>query len=236
MPPKPFVYFWDSLADEEGAKERASYVLKRIREYNKKARKILELGVGNGQVLVKFPRKYDIYGLDIEESYVKVCKNKIQRGKFLVASMHTFKTEERFDVIFSVFDSINFLDTFTQWKSTFRTVHNHLNRNGLFIFDMYTPKVLKAFRGKPATAKEFEKGYVFDKAIVEGNMLTWDFKIFEKIADDTYQINEYEFTEKIYPVSKVKPILRKYFDVLEANLQEEGKKILFVCRKKEHAK
>jgi len=39
MPAKPFDYFWDSLTDEKGAKERANYVLKSISEYHKKAKK-----------------------------------------------------------------------------------------------------------------------------------------------------------------------------------------------------
>ena len=47
MPAKPFDYFCDSLADEKGAKERASYILKPISEYHKKAKKILELGVAH---------------------------------------------------------------------------------------------------------------------------------------------------------------------------------------------
>jgi hypothetical protein len=45
MPAKPSDYFWDSLADEKGARERANYVLKPIGKYHKKAKKILELGV-----------------------------------------------------------------------------------------------------------------------------------------------------------------------------------------------
>lgn len=160
-----------------------------------------------------------------------MCKRKIPRGKFFVASMHNFKTDERFDVIFSVFDSINFLYTFAQWKSTFKTVSNHLSRNWLFIFDMYTPKVLKAIKRKPATAEEFAKGYIYNGAIVRRNKLTWDFKIFEKMTDDTYQINEYKFTETIHPTPKVKSALSNHFEILEVNLREEGRKILFVCRK-----
>jgi len=54
------------------------------------------------------------------------------------------RIEENFDVVFSVFDSINFLETFAQWKSTFKSVSEHLSQNGLFIFDMYTPARAKA--------------------------------------------------------------------------------------------
>ena len=227
---KSFVYFWES--NEKEAVERAERVLKPVRKYNKKAKKVLELGVGIGAVLDNFPKKFIIYGLDIEEEYIDVCKKKIKRGKFFVSSMHNFEIDKKFDVIFSVFDSINFLETFSQWKSTFKAVIQHLNEDGLFIFDMYTPKALQHFRGKEATASKFSKGYIYDGAIVKGNTLTWDFKVFEKITEDMYQIHEYEWKETIYPVPKVESALSRLFEFLEGKRREEGRRILFVCRKK----
>ena len=38
------------------------------------------------------------------------------RGKYFVVSMHDFKISTEFDVVFSVYDSINFLENFNQWK------------------------------------------------------------------------------------------------------------------------
>jgi cyclopropane fatty-acyl-phospholipid synthase-like methyltransferase len=232
---KPWVYFWESLdtsKNNEGGKERARYVLKPINEYHKHAKKILEIGCGCGDVLVELPKKYTIYGLDIVSDFVEVCKRRIPKGKFFVSSMHNFKIHEKFDVIFSAFDAVNFLKDFDQWKSTFNVVYEHLNKNGLFIFDVYTPKVLKD-TSSTLTAREFPKGYYFDKAIVKGNSLTWNVKIFERLPNELYQLNEYKFPERIYPVAKIKSALSKHFDILEANLwKEEGRRILFVCRKK----
>ena len=68
--------------------------------------------------------------------------------------------------------------------------------------------------------------------IVNGKMLTWDVRIFERLPEGLFRLNKYKFTEKIYPVAKMKSALSKHFDFLETNLREEGKNILFVCRKK----
>jgi len=141
---KPFMYFWESLkTSNKGGRERARYVLKPVNEYRKNAKKILEIGCGPGEVLVNLPKRYLIYGLDITKDYIEVCKRKIPRGKFFVSSMHNFKIPEKFDVIFSANDAINFLKDFDQWKSTFKTVSEHLNSDGLFIFDVFTPKMLR---------------------------------------------------------------------------------------------
>lgn len=229
---KDFIYFWPVISNKEEARERADWVLRPINKYNKNAKKILELGVGIGQVLTNFPKKFDIYGLDCIKQYVDYCQKHIPRGKFFVSSMHNFKIDETFDVIFSVYDSICFLNNFNQWKQTFKTVKNHLHKDGLFIFDMYTPKILKDYKNKEASASKFSMGYIFDKPIVKNNKLIWDFKIFEKIGKDKYQINEYKFKETIYPVQKVKYALSQRFKILEIKLMDESRRILFVCKKR----
>jgi hypothetical protein len=83
-----------------------------------------------------------------------------------------------------------------------------------------------------SSVKTFPLGYYFDRAIVKGNSLTWDVKILEKLSNGLYQLNEYSFPEKIYPVAKMKSALSKHFDILETIPREEGRNILFVCRKK----
>ena len=241
---KPWVYFHDSLdtsKKNKGGKERARYVMKPVNRYHKSAKKILEIGCGLGDVLVELPERYIIYGLDIERDFIDACKKRMPKGKFYVSSMHNFKIDERFDVIFSVYDAMNELKDFDQWKSTFRAVNEHLNSHGLFIFDVFTPKMLRDtlreykhnfFLGQVSSLREFPLGYYFDRAIVKGNGLTWDVKIFERLSKGLYQLNEYKFPERIYPVAKMKSALSKHFDILEANLREEGRNILFVCRKK----
>jgi SAM-dependent methyltransferase len=238
---KPFIYFWESLkTSNKGARERARYVLKPVNEYCKHAKKILEIGCGPGEVLVNLPKKYAIYGLDIERDYIEFCRKRIPHGTFFVSSMHNFKLDEKFDVIFSADDAVNFLKDFNQWKSTFKAVEEHLNSHGLFIFDVFTPKMLRDalrvlkyhfFLGQPFSVREYPVGCYFDRAIIKGNTLTWDCRIFEKLPNGLYQLNEYKFKERIYPVAKMKSALSEHFDILETNLREEGRVILFVCRR-----
>jgi len=239
---KPFIYFWESLkTSNKRGRERARYVLKPVNEYCRRAKKILEIGCGPGEVLANLPKKYAIYGLDIERDYIDFCRKRIPQGKFFVSSMHNFKLDEKFDVIFSADDAVNFLKDFAQWKSTFKAVEEHLNSHGLFIFDVFTPKMLRDtlralkhhfFLGQTFSVREYPVGWYFDRAIIKGNTLTWDCRIFEKLQNGLYQLNEYKFKERIYPVARMKSALSEHFDILEENLREEGRVILFVCRKK----
>jgi len=236
---KPFVYFWESLTSKERGRERARYILKPINEYHRRAKKVLEIGCGIGEVLVNLPERYSICGLDLERDYIEVCRRRIPRGRFFVSSMHNFRIDEEFDVIFSAYDAINFLRDFTQWKSTFEAVSEHLSENGLFIFDVYTPKMLtvtrqwfETHRRSSFSGRKEKFGYYFERGLVKGSVLTWDSRIFERLPSGMYRLNRYRFIERIYPVARMKSALSKHFDILETSLREKGIKIVFVCRKK----
>lgn len=231
MSSKHFVHFWETIADEEEARKRAAYVLESINKHNRGAKKILELGVGIGGVLACLPRKFLVYGLDTEEEYIDVCREKIPEGKFIVSSMHDFKIDEKFDAIFAVHDSINFLESFGQWKSTFETVSNHLSEDGLFIFDMYTPKALTDFKEREATTRDFPDGSLHEEVAVEGDMLTWIFSVSDETRGGPQEVYEYRWKEIVHPVKKVKSALSNHFTVLEKKLMDEGRRMLFVCRR-----
>jgi SAM-dependent methyltransferase len=236
---KPMVYFWESLIDKERAKGRAAYVLEPIEKYHREATRILEIGCGIGEVLVNLPIKYSISGVDIGADYIEVCRRRMPKGRFYVSSMHNFRIDEKFDAIFSADDAVNFLKDFSQWRSTFKAVSEHLDLDGLFIFDVFTPKMLSYTRRwwknhdrTYLSGKEFEGGYSFDRGVAKGTALTWEFSIFEKLPSSLYQLNEYAFRERIYPVARMKSALSKRFDILEASPREDGRVVLFVCRKK----
>ncbi|MFA5333003.1 MAG: class I SAM-dependent methyltransferase [Candidatus Nanoarchaeia archaeon] len=227
-----FTLNWEMSVDKKDAKKRADYVKKYVVKYNKHANKILELGVGIGEVLVHFSKDYLVHGLDIEKECIKICRKKMPNGKFLVASMHNFKIDEKFDVIFSAQDSLNFLETFSKWESTFKNVHNHLIKNGLFIFDIYTPKVLKENKNKEVLEK-VPAGFSYYKVNVKKNVLVFEEKIFEQVIgkEKTYKLHEDKFNEIIWPVSKVKKALLKYFKIVETFNLNQGLRILFICKK-----
>lgn len=226
-----FCEFWDALTNYHDARERAEKVEQAIKKYNKKTKTVLELGVGIGAVLRYFPKKFNIYGLDILEECIKMCRQKLKRGTFFVSSMHDFQINQKFDVIFSVFDSINFLRDFNQWKKTFQNVNKHLNEKGLFIFDMYTTKALQSLKGNEST-REFSKGIVYTRATIRNNLLTWDCRILEK-KKDSFNLHKYLFKEKIFSIPKVRNTLKTGFTVLETKYSNDKRRIFFVCRKKQ---
>jgi len=58
--------------------------------------------------------------------------------------------------------------------------------------------------------------------IVNGNMLTWDVRIFERLPEGLFRLNKCKFTEEIHPVAKIKSALSKRFDILEATPEKRA--------------
>jgi tRNA1(Val) A37 N6-methylase TrmN6 len=61
---------WEKNLDRKEAKVRADRVLKQIKKYNPKTKKVLELGVGLGAVLVHLSPRYEVSGLDLQNEYI----------------------------------------------------------------------------------------------------------------------------------------------------------------------
>ena len=207
-----FADFYDEVSDKKAAGQRAARVLRLIGKYAPRAKSVLELGVGNGSVLAAFPRKYSLYGLDIEPRYLKLAQKKVPRAHLFRASMHNFTARRKFNVIYSVYDSINFLPSFRQWTQTFARVRLHLEEGGIFIFDCYTSGML------PALSRE--KG-----ASVNGNELTWTICAARKGKRHCF-----EFRERLFPEEKVEAALAKRLAIVE-KCPLSKKRLLFVARK-----
>lgn len=225
---KHFSEFWDKIHNVEFAKDRALMVLKLIKIHYPLAKNVLELGVGTGNVLKHFKDAFNVFGLDIEKEYIDICKTKIPNGNFFVKSMHNFSIDEKFDVIFCVYDSINFLENLEEWKETFSMVKKHLSKNGIFIFDMYLPIVLKNMSDKAGWHQEFDFGLVTCTPIVKDNFLQWKFRIVEK--GKKFQELEYDFWERVFPITKVIPIIKNEFKIIHKQKITEDIRMLFVCK------
>jgi hypothetical protein len=113
---------------------------------------------------------------------------------------------------------------------TFNNVKKHLSSEGIFIFDMYTPKMIEDSKKSNASFSEFKKGFMSDKAIIKNNTLTWDFRIFESKGKNNYEMHKYLMTETIFLINKVREELKKNFRILEEKQMYDGKKIIFVCK------
>ncbi|MCZ2223448.1 MAG: class I SAM-dependent methyltransferase [Chitinophagales bacterium] len=141
---KFYSQYYDLLYKDKDYKAEANYIVSLINKYNSKATKIIELGCGTGNhAEIICPKDYEIIGLERSAEMVDLAKQKNINNFFpQVADITQFKLKEKADVALALFHVISYLSDNKQLINCFKTVHNHLNENGIFIFDIwYTPAV-----------------------------------------------------------------------------------------------
>lgn len=131
-----FAQFYDAVMGDRRA--AAEQVMKLIRAAKPDAKAVLELGCGTGSMLKHLQDAYEVSGLDTSSKMLSIARKKVPLAKLFRQNMVDFKIDDRFDVIFCVFDSINHVRRFSEWKKVFANARRHLTSAGCFIFDINT--------------------------------------------------------------------------------------------------
>lgn len=205
-----------------------------IHKYSPEAVSLLEIGCGTGNVLSGLNDIYDVEGIDISKSMLNIAKKKHPKIIFHHQDMSTMKLQKYFDVIFSVYDSINHLLNKNQWKNTFDSVRRHLNSKGIFIFDINTIGRVMFLSTLDSWTQKIKDGNV--SLIIRpktGNIYSWKFTF-----KNGNEISETIIDELILPINEIMTMLEKEFDILAVENEkgepgsDESKRVYFVCRRR----
>jgi SAM-dependent methyltransferase len=121
----------------------ARLALQIIEELGSPGRQLLDLacGAGAGSVVLA-EAGYTVAGIDRSEIMVQRARELAAKcGHDLslhVDDMRSFKSDQRFDVVTSLFDAINYITEESDLARVFQSTSAALNPAGLFIFDLNT--------------------------------------------------------------------------------------------------
>jgi SAM-dependent methyltransferase len=104
----------------------------------------LDLGCGTGNLLDYYEKFISNYvGVDHSVEMLRIASNQYPNSHFINDNICTyFNNDIKFDVITSLFDTINHLLDKKHWELLFKNVSLMLKDNGLFVFDICTVKDL----------------------------------------------------------------------------------------------
>lgn len=116
----------------------AEYLYNISKKYVSKKARVLELGAGNGLLTEPFRKYYpDLIPSDISLMMLMQMKNS---RRSVVCDMTCLPFKTRFDLVFSAFDSVNYLLSESSLTMLFREVENILSPSGIFLFDVSLEK------------------------------------------------------------------------------------------------
>ena len=220
-----FSAFYDAVMDDPGP--RADRVIEWIDRYVPEARSLLELGCGTGSILARLTNVPSLTGLDRSAEMLAVARAKVTGARFVEGDMASFSLGERFDVVICVFDSLNHLMAFSDWRSTFAAVHEHLADGGLFILDVNTVGELRRLGDEPPWVYDFDEGTaIIDVEFAEDagshGISLWDIRVFEHQGDSRYELHHEQIGELGVPLPLIRTALATGFTLLEETNESGG--------------
>ena len=172
-----YAEYYNLLYKDKNYKTEVDYIDGLIKKYRKNAETILDLGCGTGRhdfLLAEIG--YDITGVDFSETMLEIARRQSESSagglkiNFTNGDVRQIRLNLKFDVVTSLFHVISYQTTNSDIISAFKTAFEHLNSEGLFLFDCwYGPAVLDE---KPETRiKRMENEKISVIRIAESELL-----------------------------------------------------------------
>ena len=172
---------------------------------------ILEMACGTGGLTEKLVKDYKLHAFDLSGDMLSVCENKIRSRnlKLFKQNMAGFSAPGSYDAIVSVGDSLNYLIEREDFEAALKSAYDHLNKGGIFIFDLNTEYKFKNI--DPVTVDEVDDVFyiwenIFDK---EKKLNTYGVNFFRNTDDNNYKRFYEEHLERAYDLSYVKKFLEE---------------------------
>jgi SAM-dependent methyltransferase len=231
-----FSRFYDLVMGDRS--KAANFTRSLIACHKPEAKTVLEIACGTGAILGFLADAYEVTGLDHSRQMLALARKKLPHIRFYRQGMTRFSVAKQFDVIVCVFDSLNHLLRFGEWKKVFRQVALHLDDDGLFIFDVNTLGKLRRLTEASAWSREFDRDLVIIK--VRGGrrgIFVWDVKMFEHQKRQEYRLSHEMIRELALPHKRILTALRDRFEQVKvidpggARPSDQSERLYFVCRK-----
>lgn len=140
-------FLYDDLMAGVPYREWVQYLSRLLEEHGAAPRTILDLCCGTGNVsLLLAEMGYDVTGVDISPEMIAVARRKaLDAGvtvTFAAQDATRLRLGRRFDLVISLFDSLNYIIEAPGLQQAIYRVSEHMEPGGFFIFDMNTELAL----------------------------------------------------------------------------------------------
>ncbi|WDV47312.1 class I SAM-dependent methyltransferase [Clostridiaceae bacterium M8S5] len=175
---------------------------------NKKTKNILEMACGTGSLTeILCENDFSVTCFDLSEEMLVIAYEKLRKYKnvtILNQNMVNFNLNQKFDIIISICDSINYITSHKELVSTFKNVYKHMNEEGIFIFDINSRHKLENIIAKNVFINDYDDIYYtweseHDK---KGDTVNFYLTFFVK-DEDLYERFDEVHTQKIYDISDI---------------------------------
>ena len=209
-----FAAFYDSLQSDVMYEQRAGYIAKLFKKYDRLPTQLLDVACGTGGFSLQFAKMgMSVTAADPSPEMLSVAQKKASATDLdimlVCQSARDTKLPYAVDGAVCCLDSINHIIDKRELKASFRAVAAAVKDGGLFIFDVNTPfKHRNILSGNTFVIENDDVYCVWQNSDCEKNGIVGiclDF--FGKDADEKYIRTTEEFAERAYTDEEIRGML-----------------------------
>lgn len=199
---------YDRLNGEVDYAAIAAFYEATFARYGIKPQLLLDLGCGTGSMTLELARRgYDMIGVDgsadmLSRAYERIWKEGRSGILLLEQDMRSFELYGTVGAVVSTLDCVNYLADEGDLGKCFALVHNYLDPDGVFVFDVNTPYKFEHIYGDNAYILEEEDGSAFcgwqNDFDRESGLCRFLLSVFTEGEDGRYERIDEEQTERCY--------------------------------------
>ena len=241
-----FAKVYDLFMDNIPYEEWTDYVKELFAEEGVKDGILLDLGCGTGSVTELLAKSgFDMIGIDNSEEMLEIAMEKRAESGldilYLLQDMREFELYGTVKGVVSICDSMNYILDDEDLLDVFKLVHNYLDNEGIFIFDMKTMHEYANVMADNTFAEDREESsFIWENYYDEEEEINqYDLSIFVKEDDGRYRKYEETHLQRAYEQQCVEELIKEsglellhVYDAFTKELPaEDSQRIYFVCRR-----
>jgi len=221
----------------------SGFITGRLKKYGIEDGLVCDLGCGSGTVTTLLSDAgYNMTGVDSSpEMLGRAASKKEDRDiLYLQQDITSFELYGTMRAFVSTGDALNYITDRRALKHVFELVHNYLDPEGIFIFDMHTPAYYDRLGNRVYGDATEEAGYIWRNSYNRATGINeYDLTLFTATGNGNYIRSEETHEQRAYSVGYIKRIASKCgFEVLETRADYTEKKgrgwsdrVVYIIRK-----
>lgn len=210
-----FASIYDQLMMDFNYEDWFNYIEEILYKFDKSPKKVLEMACGTGNLSYYLAKeRYNLTCFDLSSDMLSRAYEKLRRFKnvnLMKQNMIDFNINQSFDCVISICDSINYITEKNDLFRTFKNVWNHLENDGIFIFDINSYYKLKHIIGNNTFVEDQEDVFYTWQNYYDENKHICEFYLTFFFSEDGENFERFdeEHKEKAYKIEEIVELLKE---------------------------